>query len=206
MTRLLLVRHGPTSASERSAFPRDEPLSGQGHAAAGALRDTLAGALDRPRVISSPALRCRQTAAAAGLRPEIEPAIAEADFGSWAGRTLAEIHAIDPDGAALWMTDSSARPHGGESLHDVCVRVGAWLDAQASRESIVAVTHAGVIKAAVVHALGAPLDAFWRITVAPLSITELMLRCETWELVHLNLPGPAACDRDRAPVADQSEL
>jgi broad specificity phosphatase PhoE len=83
------------------------------------------------------------------------------------------------------MTDPAARPHGGESLVAVCERIAAWLDGLAAAE-VVAVTHAGVIKAAVVHALGAPIEAFWRVTVDPLSVTELVRRCATWELVRAN--------------------
>jgi broad specificity phosphatase PhoE len=141
-------------------------------------------------VLSSPALRCRQTAEAAGFQPSLEPAIAECDFGSWAGRTLAEIHAADPDASGAWMTDPDARPHGGESLLMLYARVAAWLDAQAAGEAstTIAFTHGGVVKAAVVHALGAPISAFWQITVAPLSTTELFRRCATWEVANLNLP------------------
>jgi broad specificity phosphatase PhoE len=185
MQRLLLIRHASTAASDSAAFPLDEPLTEVGRRLAAGLRDVLASGVE---AFSSPALRCRQTAAAAGFHEHvIEPAIAECDFGSWAGRTLAEIHASDPDAATRWMTDPAARPHGGESLLDLLARVGGWLDA--CEPPSVAITHGGVIKAAVVHALGAPVDAFWRIAVAPLSIVELIRRCDTWEL-SLN-PGPA---------------
>jgi broad specificity phosphatase PhoE len=184
MQRLLLVRHGPTRASDAAAFPLDEPLTERGAQLAAALH----GALPDHVALCSPALRCRQTATAAGLQqPTIEPAIAECDFGSWAGRTLAEIHASDPEVATCWMTDPAARPHGGESLLDVLARVGSWLDA--CEESAIAITHGGVIKAALVHALGAPVDTFWRIAVAPLSIVELIRRCDTWELTLS--PAPA---------------
>jgi broad specificity phosphatase PhoE len=190
MQRLILVRHGPTNASDASAFPLDEPLSAVGRAAAARLRGALAEDLGRARVLSSPALRCRQTAEAAGLEPSLEPAIAECDFGSWAGRTLAQIHAADPDASGAWMTDPDARPHAGESLLMFYARVSAWLDAEAAGEAAatIAFTHGGVVKAAVVHALGAPVSAFWRITVGPLSTTELFRRCASWEVANLNLP------------------
>ena len=175
------MRHGPTSATDARAFPLDEPLSEAGLAAAVGVRSALQGAVPGAVYLCSPALRCRQTAAAAGLEPAvIEPAIAECDFGSWAGRTLAEIDVSDSEAVRRWITDPAARPHGGESLLDVRERVGAWLGSL--QGSVVAVTHAGVIKAAVVHALGAPIEAFWRVTPDPLSVTELVRRCATWEL------------------------
>ena len=177
MQRLLLIRHAATAASDSAAFPLDEPLTEGGQRLARALRGTLPDAT----VLCSPALRCRQTAAAAGLqRPVTEPALAECDFGSWAGRTLRSINDVEPDAVTAWMTDPAARPHGGESMLDLSARVGGWLEG--CDESVVAITHGGVIKAAVVHALGAPVDAFWRLNVAPLSIVELIRRCETWEL------------------------
>jgi hypothetical protein len=43
-----------------------------------------------------------------------------------------------------------------------------------------------VIKAAVVHALGAPLKDFWQVSAAPLSVTEFVLREASWELVRVN--------------------
>lgn len=75
------------------------------------------------------------------------------------------------------MSDPDARPHGGESLRGFAARVGRWLDGQAQLErGAVVVTHAGVIKAALVHALRMPVEAFWRIDAAPLAITELHAR------------------------------
>ena len=49
-----------------------------------------------------------------------------------------------------------------------------------------AITHGEVVKAAVVHALGAPLLAFWRIDAAPLAITELHAHGGRWTVVRLN--------------------
>jgi broad specificity phosphatase PhoE len=185
--RLLLVRHGPTSATRAAAFPVDEPLDDAGRHAAGALAAVL------PRnceVLCSPALRCRQTAAAAGLEPRLDGALAECDFGGWAGLSLAD---LDADSAGEWMTDPDAAPHGGESLSAFAARVGAWLDAQANGNGAAAViTHAGVVKAAVVHALGAPLGAFWCVDAGPLSVTELHARDGRWTLTRLNHPVAAA--------------
>jgi broad specificity phosphatase PhoE len=72
------------------------------------------------------------------------------------------------------MRDPDAAPHGGESLSAFAARVAEWLDEQA--RPVVAITHAGVIRAAVVHANRAPLSAFWEIDPAPLSVTALPLR------------------------------
>jgi len=176
------VRHAATLATRAAAFPADEPLDERGAADAAALADRLPARCD---VLCSPALRCVQTAAAAGLgEPLIEPLLAECDFGAWAGRRLADVPA---EAAGAWMADPSATPHGGESLRAFAARVAGWLDEQARADGrVVAITHGGVVKAAVVHALGAPLEAFWRIDCAPLSITELHAHDGRWTLTRLN--------------------
>jgi broad specificity phosphatase PhoE len=186
MRRLILVRHAPTSATRAAAFPGDEPLD---DAAADAARALAAAVPSHAEIVSSLALRCLQTAAAAGLEPRLEPELAECDFGSWAGRSLAEVHAEDREGARAWMVDPDARPHGGESLTAFAARVASWLDEQAGGDGwMLAITHAGVIKAAIVDALGAPLEAFWRIDVGPLSATELHTHDGRWTLTRANAP------------------
>lgn len=184
MRRLLLVRHAPTDATRQLAFPRDESLDDDARAQAALLAERLPKRCD---AISSPALRCRETARAAGLDAVPDPALAECDFGAWAGRSLAEVDAADPAAARAWMTDPDANPHGGESLTAFAARVARWLDEQTGRSgSAVAVTHGGVVKGALVHALGAPISAFWRIDVAPLAVTELHAHDGRWTISRVN--------------------
>lgn len=181
MRRLLLVRHAATSATRAGAFPADEPLDDRAHAAAAVLARALPR---RCEVLSSPALRCRQTAAAAGLEVRLDARLAECDFGRWAGSALAD---VDPAEARAWIDDPDAAPHGGESLRAFAARVSEWIDDEAGAEgAAAAITHAGVVRAAIVHALGAPLAAFWRIDAAPLSVTELHARDGRWTLTRLN--------------------
>ena len=185
MKRLLLVRHASTGATRAAAFPLDEPLDERVRRAAA----HLAAALPRGCVIvASPALRCRQTAEAAGLRARLDSVVTECDFGRWAGATLRQLDAEDPDGVRAWMVDPDAAPHGGESLRDFSGRIGGGLGRQALAAGTSAViTHGGVVKAAVIHALGAPLEAFWRIDGAPLSVTEL--RCHDGRSTLARLGG-----------------
>jgi broad specificity phosphatase PhoE len=61
------------------------------------------------------------------------------------------------------------------------------MDAQAAIDGrAIAVTHAGVVKAAVVHALGAPPAAFWRVDVTPLALTELHAHDGRWTVARVN--------------------
>jgi broad specificity phosphatase PhoE len=200
MRRLLLLRHASTAAVRRAAFPLDEPLDAAGVAAASA----LAGRLGRGEAMSSPALRARATAEAAGLVAAAEVgALAECDFGAWGGRTLAEVWESDPAAAEAWMTAPDAAPHGGESLSELLERVGEWLAGQVDLDGRgLAVTHGGVIKAAVVNALGAGFEAFWRVDALPLHVTELHGRDGRWTVARVNAPVGAVGEGDaRAAVA-----
>lgn len=186
--RLLLVCHAATAATRSFAFPCDESLDERGRVAASRLVTALPR---RSEVLSSPAVRCRETARAAGLAECVEPAIAGCDFGSWSGRTLADVHAHEPEAVSLWMTDPHSSPHGGETLAAFAARVARWLDGQAVLDDpAVAITHAEVVKAALVHVLGAPFESFWRIDAAPLAVTELHAHDGRWIVARANCPLP----------------
>ncbi len=211
MRRLLLVRHAPTSATRAASFPGDEPLDRRGRAEAAGL---LARLPTHDELLCSPAARCSETARAAGLAdPLVQPELAECDFGSWAGRSLADLDSADPAATAAWMSDADACPHGGESLSAFAMRVGLWLDGQAALDgSAVAITHGGVVKAALVHALCAPIAAFWRIDVSPLSITELHANDGQWTVTRMNVvaktprhAGKIRHDPPAGPAAGHSD-
>jgi broad specificity phosphatase PhoE len=196
--RLLLVGHAPTSATRAGSFPADEPVDERGRAAAAALAAALPRRCD---VVCGPERRCVETARAAGLGAIVDEALADCDYAAWSGRAVADLDAAD---GRAWRTDPDAAPHGGETLRAFAARVGAWLDEQVTAAgATVAITHAAVVRAAVVHALGTPLDTFWRLDIAPLSITELHTRDGGWSVVRLNAPAaPRTAWDDLAPPQD----
>lgn len=188
-TRLVLVRHAPTPATRRHAFPQDEPLDERGRELATGLAGRLAG----DRVVASPALRCRETVAAAGLTAqEVDPRWAELDFGDWAGRTLDEVAERDPSALDAWLRDPTTAPPGGESLTTLRDRIStAMADAATTSGTTVVVTSGGPIKVAVLTLLGAPLSSLWNLDVAPCSVTTLHARPDDgWTLRSLNEPAP----------------
>jgi len=178
--RLTLICHAATAATRATAFAADEPIEAPAAARAGALAARI-GHVDR--AWSSPALCARQTAAALSLDAIADAALRDCNFGRWAGRKLAEVHAGDPQAVAAWLADPQAVPHGGESRAAISVRIAAWLQACVKDTGrIVAVTHASVIRAAILDVLDAPGAAFWRIDVAPLSMVELSSDGARWSL------------------------
>jgi broad specificity phosphatase PhoE len=154
----------------------------------------VAGTLPRAATrCTAPSRRCTETARTLGWESVTpQPALRDLDMGSWYGRTLDEVAATDAPGLASWLADPRAVPHGGESVTQLCDRVAAWLDALPSDAGrVLAVVEQAVARAAVVHALGAPPQAFWRIDVPPLSTVELSGRGGRWNLRMPELPvGP----------------
>ncbi|MEV6833042.1 histidine phosphatase family protein [Streptomyces sp. NPDC051133] len=150
-----------------------------------------AGPLSAPaRAVVSPGVRCRETAAALGLDGVPAPDLAGLDVGRWRGRTLEEVGAAEPEAVGRWLADPGWAAHGGESVRDVCERVGRWLaTVQDTDGRTVAVVEPEVVRAAVVHVLGLPPASFWRLDVAPLTATELSGRAGRWNL-RLGRPLP----------------
>ena len=130
---IVLTRHGHTDRSEPDQYlgqTIDVPLSDQGRAEATLLHDRLAGvAFDR--VISSPLLRAQETARLVRPRDaiELDARLAEADYGEWEGRLVADIAAHDAARRAAWEDDpADVGPPGGERGLDVAARVRSLLD------------------------------------------------------------------------------
>jgi broad specificity phosphatase PhoE len=193
VTRLLLVRHAASPATRRALFPETtgaapadhcESLDRGGAADAAALGDVLPAA---HHCWSSFAERAVETATRAGLGPELVAELAECDFGRWAGRSLPQVQATDPDGLSAWFADPETAEHGGERLSGVRARAAKiLLRAHDAGGTIVAITHGGFIKAALLEALDLEPAVLWRLDVAPASVTELHPMGERWRLVRLN--------------------
>ena len=143
MGTLILARHSITDASAagRNLGQRsDPPLAAEGVVLAARLGDTLRGELDELphddlRLLSSLALRCRQTADAVadavggGIEVEVHAGLLELDYGAWDGLTADECRARDPERRADWEADPFVtRCPEGESGQDVLRRVSDVLD------------------------------------------------------------------------------
>ena len=179
--RLIFICHASTDAVRRSAFPADEPLDGIGKREAAALAGSVPSA---DQIWSSPELRARETAQALGLKAAVEPALRDCDYGKWSGQSFDDVSARQPDAVATWLHDPAAAPHGGESLLELSQRVASWLGGQLSqRGQSIVVTHAAIIRAAIVHAIEATPQSFWRIDIAPLSCTRLSGNEGRWNLI-----------------------
>ena len=132
-------------------------------------------------IFSSPLERAIQTATPLSdrlaLPIEICEDLSEVDFGDWSGMTLQELDA-QPGWKLFNRFRSSFRLPGGELMLEVQRRVVDEMTriAKEHPDGTVAVfSHADVIKAAVSHYAGAPLDLLDRIEIDPASITRIRL-------------------------------
>ena len=184
---LLLIRHAPALNEGRLAGRRDVPADLGDADALAAVRRAV-GAADR--LVVSPALRCRQSAAA--LWSEIEPIIDERlweqDFGAWEGLPFAEM----PDTGPLTTAQlADHTPPGGESFAMMCARVIPALEEIASLPGrSVVVAHAGTVRAGLAMALGVVAPALGFV-VDPLSVTRLMPCGGPWAILGVNGRGAA---------------
>jgi broad specificity phosphatase PhoE len=176
VVRLTLVSHAMTDAMAAGRFPTDEPLNAQGHRQVDACVEL--GPTDA--TYCAPEKRTRQTAELLGLPARVEPLLADLDCGRWRGDVLGGVRPAD---LAIWLTDPTRAPHGGESVVDLVARVRRWMDTLSRRRGrLVAVTHPAVVRAAILVALDAPPKSFWRIDIAPVSRTVLHFRGHAWTL------------------------
>jgi broad specificity phosphatase PhoE len=115
-----LVRHGETewSRDHRHTSTTDLPLTARGEEVARGLDNRL-GTVDFDVVLTSPRLRARHSAALAGFPDaEVDPDLAEWDYGDYEGITTEQIRESDP-GWTVWSHPSP----GGESAGQVSVRL-----------------------------------------------------------------------------------
>lgn len=164
---LVLVRHAPVETPGRLFGRTDVPARLPPPDEIATLRALLASARTR---VTSPALRCMQTANAIwgedGQIVEVE-ALWEQDFGDWEGVKLKDLPDLGPlSGEEL----AAHAPPAGESFNSVCARaVPALLDLTARNPGpTVVVTHAGIVRACIADAIGSPARAL-RFEVACLS-------------------------------------
>jgi probable phosphoglycerate mutase len=168
-------------------------LSAEGRQQAESLAERLSGA-GIGAIYSSPLERALETAEPLSRRVGLpvcqREALGEVRFGAWEGRSMREL-----DDDPLWRRynefRSSTRPPGGELVLEIQARVLTELDqirGEHPNGTIAVFSHGDVIKAAVWHFAGAPLDLFHRLEISPARVTAV--RLEDWgvQLLRVNSP------------------
>jgi probable phosphoglycerate mutase len=193
-TLVLLVRHGQT-ATTGHILPGRAPglhLAPEGRREVEALADRIGRLAAVAAVYTSPLERARETAAAIArarrVVVRVEADLSDCDVGRWTGQPLRALRRT-PEWRTIQRYPASFRFPGGESFTEMQTRVTsalARLTARHPGQTIVAVSHADPIKAAVAHALGIHLDLFQRIAVSTGSLTAVAYGPEGPVVVTLN--------------------
>ena len=181
-TTILLVRHGAT-ATTGTVLPGRTPglhLAVHGTAQAEAVAQRLGQLTKKPVALYvSPLERARETAApiakALQLRAVIERGLLECDFGSWTGKKLSLL-SKKAEWKSVQNSPSTFRFPDGESFSEMQQRIWATLEKLATKHrgrTLVVVSHADPIKAAVTYAQGVPLDLFQRTVISTCSVSAI---------------------------------
>jgi len=197
-TTVLLVRHG-TTAKTGTILPGRAPglhLSERGHEQARTAAERLGSLSRSPKAIyASPLERTRETAApiakTLGLPVKIDRGLLECDFGDWTGKKLALLNK-KPEWQKVQHAPSTFRFPNGESFTEMQLRIWKCLETLATRhrgQTIVCVSHADPIKAAITYAQGVPLDLFQRTVISPCSVSALVLTNGTPIVLAVNSTG-----------------
>ncbi|MGC5704010.1 histidine phosphatase family protein [Pseudomonas sp. NFXW11] len=170
-THLTLICHARTAAQKLARLPRDEPLELDWQAQA----LSRAGEFKRStRVLCGPELRTRQSAQLFSAEHEVQDALRDCDFGAWQGMRIKELQERQPEALQAWLMDPQVAPPGGESVAQLCKRVGQWLELMAGLPGHwLALTHPFVMRAALLQVMQAPLASFNLIDIEPLSRIDL---------------------------------
>lgn len=191
--RIVLIRHGETewSATGRHTSVTDIHLTPDGEDQARRIPEILTALRVRPvTVLASPRVRARRTAELGGLHPEIEPDLAEWNYGEYEGLTTAQIRAARPG----WSLFTDGAPGG-----DTPAEIGARADRVLRRAhglltggDVALVCHGHMSRVLAVRWVGLPAGNARILAQDPACVTVLGLYRGDPIIDHANVPpGPA---------------
>ncbi len=194
MPILLLIRHAENDVLKTRIAGRmpGVHLNAKGLQQALALAQSLADA-PLTAIYSSPMERALETAAPLAaehhLEVQIHPDLIEVDYGRVQGRTYKQLWRTN-----LWKLvherPSAVQFPEGECMPAVMQRATRALDELAERHTgdqvVACVTHGDLIRLAIVHYLGLPLDAYHSFAISTASITVLSLEKDCPRLLNIN--------------------
>lgn len=180
-TLVLFVRHGQTPTTGKT-LPGRAPglhLSTDGIAQAKIAAERISAVKKIAAIYASPLERTRETAApiakALNLKVKANSGLLECDFGSWTGKQLDKLRKL-PEWETVQRSPSTFRFPKGESFTEMQNRIVNAVDTICKNhpgQTVVCVSHADPIKAALAHATGTHIDLFQRLVVSPCSVSAV---------------------------------
>lgn len=192
---LILVRHGDSEAAPGLCIGRtDVALSSSGFLAIQRLAAHWDGAAPR-FLFTSDLRRAQQSAQVFAARfatePLADPRLREVDLGEWDGRRWEAIVREDEARYRHWADNWVIQEApGGESFSDVMRRTGAWLAALLGStqddDCVLAIAHAGSIRALLCHALGLPPARAFALQLGHARASRVRYRLGQFEVSYTN--------------------
>lgn len=182
VTTIFLVRHGDTRQTDEGRLYTDPEaeLTERGRDQIRALADWLK--TESPQALfSSSSKRVKSSADIIAAQLSLDITLLDAinawRVGTWEGRTYLEVKKAEPAIYEAWVADPvSNAPPQGEAIRDVYNRTTKavkQLIKDHEGKKIALVSHAEVVRALLVDALGMPLENYWRIAVPTGSIAKV---------------------------------
>jgi probable phosphomutase (TIGR03848 family) len=201
-TLILLVRHGqtPTTGKILPGRAAGLHLADAGVQQAHRVAERIAELPRIDAIYASPLERARETAApiakALKQRVKIDKGLLECDFGDWTGAELGKLMK-KPEWSTVQKAPSTFRFPNGESFTEMQTRMVTALDrirAAHPGGTVVCVSHADPIKAAVAHAMGTHLDLFQRIVIGTCSVSAVAYSSHGPIVLTVNSTGGSLAD------------
>ena len=193
-TRLILIRHGETRWTREKRYQGSTDIfltpKGKRQARAAAKR-LLARGVDI--LYTSSLTRARETGAAIARvirkKPQAAPRLNEINFGTWEGKTAAELLKTKDKAFRRWERGEWVTPPGGESKAAFRNRIAGFLREVLKRhqgKTMALVSHGGPIKMMIYHLLKLSSLSLWAFRVDPASISVVEVAPRFAQLVSLN--------------------
>lgn len=187
---VLVARHGETTWNKEGRYQgrQQSPLSELGVRQAQALANAIVEEKPRiERVVSSPLIRCSQTAQYSadrlGLQVEIDDRLIEIGHGDWETRLRDEIMQSEPENWYKWKNKPTEIVFSsGDSMQKVAER---WYDFASQNFTVptLVVTHDAVVRAAIVLAEGRSLDDMWNVKMENAAYVRFDAAGDAWRII-----------------------
>lgn len=186
------IRHGePEGGSRYRGHSIDDPLTDKGWEQ---MRRGVGDAAPWDMILSSPLIRCALFAETLGDRHNIPVVIneqlKEIGFGAWEGKTKDDLkRERGEEFAAFYADPVNCTPQDAEPVSSFFQRISTVIDSIREHHAgkhLLVVAHAGVIRAALTHAIGADAACMYRFNVTNGNISRVCIEDGRSQVVLLN--------------------
>ena len=184
------MRHGTTVAPGTYTGMSDVPLSETGSREVENLAPAISS-LPLEHCFCSTLTRCRQSVDLLGLKCDctFDTELVEVNFGRWEGLSFDQISQAEPEQMRSWFEQGESFTFpGGDTISTFNKRVSGWFDRmlESGHETVLVVSHAGVIRQGLCRLLGMNSEDGFRFEIREASLILVSHTDGSGRLVQLN--------------------